>query len=123
MPTDATASPSTSDSATRPAPRGWQLAGFQGLKAYATPLMAAMIVLGFASGLPLYMVFQKLSFWLRLEGIERSTIGFFYWVTFAYSFKVIWAPLVSKRTPLTCTLPNPLMAPTVMTGSSATGAG
>ncbi len=100
MPTDTTASSSTTDSAARPTPgpgpRGWQLAGFSGLKAYATPLMAAMIVLGFASGLPLYMVFQKLSFWLRLEGIERSTIGFFYWVTFAYSFKVIWAPLVDR---------------------------
>lgn len=61
-----------------------------------------MLVLGFASGLPLYMVFQKLSFWLRDLGIERSTIGFFYWVTFAYSFKFIWAPIVDR-------LPVPLL--------------
>lgn len=88
MPADATATPPSGTDAWR--------ARLAGLKVYATPLMAAMIVLGFASGLPLYMVFQKLSFWLRLEGIERSTIGFFYWVTFAYSFKVLWAPLVDR---------------------------
>ncbi len=88
MPADTTAPPST-------APRPWR-DRLGALKVYATPVMAAMIVLGFASGLPLYMVFQKLSFWLRLEGIERSTIGFFYWVTFAYSFKVIWSPLVDR---------------------------
>ncbi len=63
---------------------------------YFTPVMAAMVVLGFASGLPLYMVFQKLSYWLRDVGIDRSTIGFFYWVTFAYSFKFIWAPVIDR---------------------------
>jgi len=65
-------------------------------RVYFTPIMAAMIVLGFASGLPLYMVFSKLSYWLRDAGIERSTIGFFYWVTFAYSFKFLWAPVVDR---------------------------
>lgn len=66
------------------------------VRIYFTPLMAAMIVLGFASGLPLYMVFVKLSYWLRTVGIERSTIGFFYWVTFAYSFKFLWAPIIDR---------------------------
>ena len=55
--------------------------------------MLVMLVLGFASGLPYMMVFQKMSFWLREVGIERSTIGFFYWVTFAYSCKFFWAPV------------------------------
>ena len=63
---------------------------------YFTPVMLSMLVLGFASGLPLYMVFQKLSFWLRDAGIERSTIGFFYWVTIAYSLKWLWAPVVDR---------------------------
>ena len=66
------------------------------LKAYFQPVMLVMLALGFASGLPYMMVFQKMSFWLREVGIERSTIGFFYWVTFAYSFKFIWAPLVDR---------------------------
>ncbi len=73
---------------------GWRAA----LAHYATPVMASMVMLGFASGLPLYMVFNKLSFWLREVGIERSTIGFFYWVTFAYSFKFLWAPVVDRLT-------------------------
>jgi len=70
-------------------------------KTYMQPIMLVMMALGFASGLPYMMVFQKMSFWLREVGIERSTIGFFYWVTFAYSFKFIWAPVVDNfRLPL-----------------------
>ena len=68
----------------------------QAFKAYFQPVMVVMLALGFASGLPYMMVFQKMSFWLREVGIERSTIGFFYWVTFAYSFKFIWAPVVDN---------------------------
>ncbi|MEQ8432762.1 MAG: MFS transporter [Oceanicaulis sp.] len=63
---------------------------------YLTPVMLSMLILGFASGLPLYMVFQKLSFWLRDAGIERSTIGFFYWVTLSYTLKFLWAPVVDR---------------------------
>lgn len=65
-------------------------------KTYLKPIMLVMLALGFASGLPYMMVFQKMSFWLREVGIERSTIGFFYWVTFAYSFKFLWAPVVDN---------------------------
>ncbi|MEM9810951.1 MAG: MFS transporter [Pseudomonadota bacterium] len=75
----------------------WQAA----LSAYRRPEMAGMLLLGFASGLPLYLVYQKTSFWLRLEGVDRSTIGFFYWVGLAYSFKFIWAPIIdSVKVPL-----------------------
>lgn len=63
--------------------------------------MAAMLVLGFASGLPLMMVFSKLSFWLREVGVDRSVIGGFYAVSLAYSLKVFWAPVVDRvRIPL-----------------------
>ncbi len=78
---------------TTPAPhRTWR----ETVTVYFTPVMLSMLVLGFASGLPLYMVFQKLSFWLRDAGIERSTIGFFYWVTMAYTLKVLWAPVIDR---------------------------
>jgi PAT family beta-lactamase induction signal transducer AmpG len=63
---------------------------------YGRPIMLAMLILGFASGLPLMMVFSKLSFWLRDVGIERSTIGFFYWVTISYTLKPLWAPVVDR---------------------------
>ena len=39
---------------------------------YTRPTMLAMLILGFASGLPLMMVFSKLSYWLRDVGIERT---------------------------------------------------
>lgn len=65
-------------------------------RAYFTPVMLSMLVLGFASGLPLYMVFQKLSYWLRDAGIDRSTIGFFYWVTLSYTLKFLWAPVIDR---------------------------
>lgn len=68
----------------------------ESFQVYLTPVMLSMLILGFASGLPLYMVFQKLSYWLREVGIDRSTIGFFYWVTLAYSFKFLWAPVVDR---------------------------
>jgi PAT family beta-lactamase induction signal transducer AmpG len=68
----------------------------QTLTVYFTPVMLSMLVLGFASGLPLYMVFQKLSYWLRDAGIDRSTIGFFYAVTAAYTLKFAWAPVVDR---------------------------
>ncbi len=58
--------------------------------------MAAMLLLGFASGLPLMMVFSKLSFWLREVGVDRSVIGGFYAVSLAYSLKVFWAPVVDR---------------------------
>jgi len=65
-------------------------------RSYFTPVMLSMLILGFASGLPLYMVFQKLSYWLRDAGIDRSTIGFFYFVTLSYTLKWLWAPVVDR---------------------------
>ena len=63
---------------------------------YLKPTMAFMLVLGFASGLPLMMVFSKLSFWLREAGIDRASIGGLYAVSFAYSLKFLWAPAVDR---------------------------
>ncbi|WP_370337529.1 MFS transporter [Parvularcula marina] len=63
---------------------------------YMRPEMLAMLMLGFASGLPLYMFYSKTSIWLRDSGIERSTIGFFYWIGLAYTLKWIWAPVIDK---------------------------
>lgn len=65
-------------------------------RSYFTPVMLSMLILGFASGLPLYMVFQKLSYWLRDAGIDRSTIGFFYAVSASYTLKWLWAPVVDR---------------------------
>ena len=53
-----------------------------------------MLFLGFASGLPLLLIFSSLSLWLREAGIERATVTMFSWAALGYSFKFIWAPLV-----------------------------
>lgn len=71
-------------------------ARYEILAPYLKWTMLAMLVLGFASGLPLMMVFQKLSNWLRELGISRSSIGYLYFVSIAYSLKFVWAPVVDR---------------------------
>lgn len=63
---------------------------------FASKKMAAMLLLGFSAGLPILLVYTSLSFWLREVGVSRSTIGFFIWVSFAYSLKFLWAPLIDR---------------------------
>ena len=55
-----------------------------------------MLLLGFSSGIPLYLVGNTLGFWMRENGIELSLIGFLSWVGLAYSLKFLWAPLIDK---------------------------
>ena len=66
------------------------------MQAYTRPAMAGMLMLGFASGLPLYLVYTKTSFWMRESGVDLRTIGALYWVTMFYSFKFVWAPIIDK---------------------------
>lgn len=58
--------------------------------------MAAMLALGFSAGLPIMLVYTTLSAWLREVGVSRTAIGFFIWVSFAYSLKFLWAPLTDR---------------------------
>lgn len=55
-----------------------------------------MLLLGFSSGLPFYLVYQTLSAWLRTAGIQRTTISMLAWAGMAYTFKFIWAPVVDR---------------------------
>ncbi len=63
---------------------------------YIQPKVLSMIALGFSAGLPYLLIFSTLSAWLRDEGVERSVIGFFSWVSVTYSVKIIWSPIVDK---------------------------
>lgn len=58
--------------------------------------MLTVLVLGFASGLPLLLTGGTLKIWLAREQVDISTIGYFSWVGMAYSLKFIWAPLVDR---------------------------
>lgn len=52
--------------------------------------------LGFSSGLPFLLVFSTLSAWLTVEGVSRTTIGFFSWIGLMYSIKFFWAPVIDR---------------------------
>ncbi len=58
--------------------------------------MLACVVLGFSSGLPLYLLFQLLPAWLRTEGIDLKTIAVFSLIQLPYTWKFIWAPLMDR---------------------------
>ena len=58
--------------------------------------LAAVTLLGFASGLPLALTGQALQAWLTVEGISLATIGLFSLVGLPYTFKFLWAPLMDR---------------------------
>lgn len=68
------------------------------LRASITPYfkrrVIVVLVLGFASGLPLLLSFGTLSAWLREADVERTAIGLFALVGLPYALKPLWAPLM-----------------------------
>lgn len=58
--------------------------------------LAAVTVLGFASGLPLALTGQAMQAWLTVEGLDIATIGFLSLVGLPYTFKFLWAPLMDR---------------------------
>ncbi|ANQ87134.1 AmpG family muropeptide MFS transporter [Azoarcus olearius] len=59
----------------------------------------AILVLGFASGLPLALTGQAMQAWLTVDGVDIATIGFFGLVGVPYTFKFLWAPLMDRFEP------------------------
>ena len=55
-----------------------------------------MLLLGFASGLPLALTGQAMQAWLSMEGMDVATIGFLSLVGLPYTFKFLWAPLMDR---------------------------
>ncbi|WP_298827014.1 MFS transporter [uncultured Piscinibacter sp.] len=58
--------------------------------------LAAVTLLGFASGLPLALTGQAMQAWLSMEGLDVATIGFLGLVGLPYTFKFLWAPLMDR---------------------------
>ena len=69
------------------------------MQVFASRRIAAMLVLGFASGLPLALTAGALQAWLTIEGIDVRTIGYFALVGLPYTFKFVWAPLLDRFEP------------------------
>ncbi len=61
--------------------------------------LAAILVLGFVSGLPLALTGQAMQAWLAVDGVDIATIGFFGLVGVPYTFKFLWAPLMDRFEP------------------------
>ncbi|MCH8160181.1 MAG: AmpG family muropeptide MFS transporter, partial [Proteobacteria bacterium] len=60
--------------------------------------MLICVFTGFTSGLPLYVLFQLIPAWLRVEGVGLAEIGFFALVQFPYTWKFLWAPVMDRIT-------------------------
>jgi len=60
--------------------------------------MLICVFTGFTSGMPLYVLFQLVPGWLRVEGVGLAEIGFFALVQFPYTWKFIWSPVMDRFT-------------------------
>ena len=66
------------------------------LSLYRDPRMLAILVMGFASGLPLALTGATLAVWMRQDGLSLTAIGLFALVGLAYNVKFLWAPLLDQ---------------------------
>ena len=68
-------------------------------KVFASWKMFVVLMLGFASGLPLGLTGGTLQAWMKTENIDLGTIGLFSLVGIPYTLKFIWAPLMDRYVP------------------------
>ena len=69
---------------------------FKNFSIYTNRKLVIIMLLGFASGLPLLLTLSTLSVWLVEIGITKTTIGFFALVGLPYSLKFLWAPFMDN---------------------------
>ncbi len=72
---------------------------FHYFRIFQQPKSAILLILGFASGLPLALTSGTLQAWMTVDGIDLKTIGFFSLVGQAYVFKFLWSPFMDRYTP------------------------
>ena len=61
--------------------------------------MAAVLLLGFSSGLPLALTGTTLQAWMKSENVDLTVIGLFSLVGLPYGLKFVWAPLMDRYIP------------------------
>jgi PAT family beta-lactamase induction signal transducer AmpG len=66
------------------------------LQTFANRRMLICIFIGFSSGLPLFILINLLTAWLRSEGVDLKAIGLFALIGFPYTWKFIWSPLMDR---------------------------
>jgi len=69
------------------------------LRVFGRPKMAALLFLGFSSGLPLYLTKTTLQAWMTTAGVSLTAIGVFSLLNAPYSLKFVWAPVLDRYVP------------------------
>ncbi len=72
---------------------------FSIFRLFAQRKMAALALLGFASGLPLFLTERTLQAWMTKSNVDLTTIGLFALVSLPYSLKFLWAPFMDRYIP------------------------
>ena len=72
--------------------RSWS----QALAVYGERSTLTMYGLGFACGLPFWLIYDTLTAWLRQAGLSLDIIAFFSLATLPYAFKFLWAPVLDR---------------------------
>ncbi|HEU0016390.1 MAG TPA: AmpG family muropeptide MFS transporter [Longimicrobium sp.] len=61
--------------------------------------MAALLLLGFSSGLPAYLTSRTLQAWMTVEGVDLGTVGKASLLGLPLSLKFLWAPFMDRYVP------------------------
>jgi PAT family beta-lactamase induction signal transducer AmpG len=69
------------------------------LDVFRSRRIAVLLLLGFASGLPLALTGGTLQAWMTVEGVDITTIGLFTLVGLPYTWKFLWAPVMDRFVP------------------------
>src|SRR3990172_7601390 len=64
------------------------------LTVYLRPRVLIILLLGFASGLPLALSGETLRVWMADSGVDLGTIGLLTLAGLPYTLKFLWAPVV-----------------------------
>lgn len=71
--------------------------GFRGIMSEIfSKRMGICVVTGFASGMPLFVLINLLSAYLRKEGLDLRVIGAFSLMMIPYTWKFVWAPFIDR---------------------------
>ncbi|MGA9382581.1 MAG: AmpG family muropeptide MFS transporter [Phormidium sp.] len=69
------------------------------LKVFQSRKMAALLLLGFSSGLPFLLPRSNLQAWMTVEKVDLGAIGLFALVNLPYSLKFLWSPILDRYIP------------------------
>jgi MFS transporter, PAT family, beta-lactamase induction signal transducer AmpG len=66
------------------------------LQVFQSRKMAALLLIGFGSGLPYFLTEKTLQAWMTTEKIDLTVIGLSSLVGLPYSLKFVWSPLLDR---------------------------